>query len=127
MLHLCLILAGFEAYPSISEIAENSLSNMECGLPTQLSFSAREVSDGTFFKAIEDYDSDSKRLLYQLHKWVSRHTLHFKELSLLALDFLWDASIGVTIRFDITLIDLKCNFKHPTQNQLAIIAHIRSP
>ncbi|GLU03700.1 hypothetical protein SLE2022_208860 [Rubroshorea leprosula] len=59
---------GFEAYPSISEIAENSLSNMECGLPRQLSFSAREVSDGTLFKAIEDYDSDSKRLLYQLHK-----------------------------------------------------------
>lgn len=41
---------------------------MECGLPTQLSFSAREISDGTLFKAIEDYESDSKRLLYQLKK-----------------------------------------------------------
>lgn len=43
---------------------------MECRFPTLLSFSAREVSDGTFFKAIEDYDPDSKRALYQLHKWV---------------------------------------------------------
>jgi len=46
------------------------MSSMECGLPTQLSFSAREISDGTFFKAIEDYDPDSKRLLYLLQKLV---------------------------------------------------------
>ncbi|XP_045794128.1 phospholipid--sterol O-acyltransferase isoform X1 [Trifolium pratense] len=59
---------GFEAYPSFSEIPEANLSGMECGLPTQLSFSAREIADGTFFKAIEDYDPDSKRLLYQLEK-----------------------------------------------------------
>uniref|UniRef100_A0A5B6Z9N8 Phospholipid--sterol O-acyltransferase n=1 Tax=Davidia involucrata TaxID=16924 RepID=A0A5B6Z9N8_DAVIN len=59
---------GVDAYPSIVEVAETNMSNMECGLPTQLSFSAREVSDGTFFKAIEDYDPDSKRLLYLLHK-----------------------------------------------------------
>ncbi|XP_017985177.1 PREDICTED: phospholipid--sterol O-acyltransferase isoform X2 [Theobroma cacao] len=59
---------GFDAYPSVSEFAETNLSSMECGLPTQLSFSARDVSDGTFFKAIEDYDSDSKRILYQLKK-----------------------------------------------------------
>ncbi|KAM6565070.1 hypothetical protein CsatB_025068 [Cannabis sativa] len=59
---------GLEAYPSITEIAESNLTSMECGLPTQLSFSAREMSDGTFFKAIEDYDPDSKRLLYQLQK-----------------------------------------------------------
>ena len=51
-------------------MAEANLSSMECALPTQLSFSAREISDGTFFKAIEDYDPDSKRLLYQLEKWV---------------------------------------------------------
>ncbi|XP_056172388.1 phospholipid--sterol O-acyltransferase isoform X3 [Syzygium oleosum] len=59
---------GVDAYPSVSDIADVNLSNMECGLPTQLSFSAREISDGTFFKAIEDYDPDSKRLLHQLQK-----------------------------------------------------------
>lgn len=59
---------GMDAYPSVSEVAQTNLSNMECGLPTQLSFSAREISDGTLFKAIEDYDPDSKRLLYQLQK-----------------------------------------------------------
>lgn len=60
--------AGFNAYPSVTDVAEFNLSSMECGLPTQLSFSAREIADGTFFKAIEDYDPDSKRLLYQLRK-----------------------------------------------------------
>lgn len=65
-----LTFAGFDAYPSITEIAQSNVSNMECGLPTQLSFSAREISDGTFFKAIEDYDPDSKRVLYQLQKYV---------------------------------------------------------
>ena len=60
----------FDAYPSVSEFAQINLTSMECGLPTQLSFSAREIADGTFFKAIEDYDSDSKRILYQLKKWV---------------------------------------------------------
>ncbi|KAM7501492.1 hypothetical protein LguiB_000396 [Lonicera macranthoides] len=59
---------GVDGYPSFLEVAEGNLSSMECGFPTQLSFSAREVSDGTFFKAIENYDPDSKRLLYQLHK-----------------------------------------------------------
>ncbi|XP_031276955.1 phospholipid--sterol O-acyltransferase [Pistacia vera] len=59
---------GFDAYPSISEIADTNLSSMECGLPTQLSFSAREVSDGTLFKSIQDYDPESKRLLYRLEK-----------------------------------------------------------
>ncbi|XP_062148856.1 phospholipid--sterol O-acyltransferase isoform X2 [Alnus glutinosa] len=59
---------GFDAYPSVAEVAETNLSNAECGLPTQLSFSAREIADGTVFKAIEDYDPDSKRLLYQLKK-----------------------------------------------------------
>ncbi|XVF81028.1 hypothetical protein PTKIN_Ptkin15bG0123500 [Pterospermum kingtungense] len=59
---------GFDAYPSVSEFVQTNLSGMECGLPTQLSFSAREISDGTFFKAIEDYDSDSNRILHQLKK-----------------------------------------------------------
>ncbi|CAI0434561.1 unnamed protein product [Linum tenue] len=59
---------GFDAYPSLQEMVETNLSAMECGLPTQLSFSAREVADGTLFRAIEDYDSDTKRLLYQLQK-----------------------------------------------------------
>ena len=62
------IIAGADVYPSIPEVVEGTPSSKECGLPTQLSFSAREVSDGTFFKAIEDYDPDSKRLLYQLKK-----------------------------------------------------------
>ncbi|GKV01779.1 hypothetical protein SLEP1_g14307 [Rubroshorea leprosula] len=92
---------GFEAYPSISEIAENSLSNMECGLPRQLSFSAREVSDGTLFKAIEDYDSDSKRLLYQLHKWVPRHTLSpFQRI------------IIICFRFYVSFLIHHCGFFH---------------
>ncbi|KAK9265856.1 hypothetical protein L1049_027089 [Liquidambar formosana] len=57
---------GVGAYPSVSDVAQMNSSSMECGLPAQLSFSAREISDGTFFKAIEDYDPDSKRLLYLL-------------------------------------------------------------
>lgn len=68
ILHSCFILAGFDAYPSVTEVAQTNFTGMECGLPTQLSFSAREVADGTFFKSIEDYDPDSKRLLYQLQK-----------------------------------------------------------
>ncbi|KAE9621891.1 hypothetical protein Lal_00032827 [Lupinus albus] len=59
---------GFDAYPSFSEVTPANLSSTECGMPTQLSFTAREISDGSFFKAIEDYDPDSKRLLYQLEK-----------------------------------------------------------
>lgn len=61
--------AGYDAYPSLSEVTHENLTSMECGLPTQLSFSARETSDGTFFKAIEDYDPDGKRLSYQLNRW----------------------------------------------------------
>uniref|UniRef100_A0A803LA74 Phospholipid--sterol O-acyltransferase n=1 Tax=Chenopodium quinoa TaxID=63459 RepID=A0A803LA74_CHEQI len=57
---------GSDAHPSVLDVMENT--SMECNLPTQLSFTAREVSDGTFFKAIEDYDPDSKRLLHQLQK-----------------------------------------------------------
>lgn len=65
---ILLPLAGIDAYPTITEVAENLTASMECGKPTLLSFSAREVSDGTFFKAIEEYDPDSKRLTYQLEK-----------------------------------------------------------
>lgn len=67
---LCLphILAGLVSYPSISEESETNLSTVKCGHPSQLSFSAREVSDGAFFKSIEDYDPESKRLLYLLDK-----------------------------------------------------------
>ncbi|KAK4745873.1 hypothetical protein SAY87_012185 [Trapa incisa] len=57
---------GVDAYPSVTDVAEFNMSSMECGLPTQLSFSALEIADGTFFKAVEDYDPDSERLLYQL-------------------------------------------------------------
>uniref|UniRef100_A0A0A9BY72 Phospholipid--sterol O-acyltransferase n=1 Tax=Arundo donax TaxID=35708 RepID=A0A0A9BY72_ARUDO len=60
---------GMEAYPSITDITENITSSMECGKPTLLSFSAREVSDGTLFKTIEDYDPRSKALVYQLEKY----------------------------------------------------------
>ncbi|KMZ69805.1 Phospholipid:diacylglycerol acyltransferase [Zostera marina] len=59
---------GVNSYPSIEDIS-GITSNMECGRPVLLSFSAREVSDGTLFKAIKDYDPDSKRLLYQLQKY----------------------------------------------------------
>ncbi|KAJ8749147.1 hypothetical protein K2173_013754 [Erythroxylum novogranatense] len=59
---------AIDAYPSITEVNRVNVSNIGYGLPLQLSFSADEISDGTFFKAIEDYDSDIKRLLYQLHK-----------------------------------------------------------
>ncbi|KAM7259786.1 hypothetical protein ACFE04_015527 [Oxalis oulophora] len=58
----------YDAYPAGLELIETNLSSMECGLPTQLSFSAHEISDGTFFKALEEFDSDSKRLLHQLQK-----------------------------------------------------------
>lgn len=61
-------LADMGAYPSIMDITENITSSMECGKPTLLSFSAREVSDGTLFKTIEDYDPQSKALVYQLEK-----------------------------------------------------------
>ncbi|CAD6249013.1 unnamed protein product [Miscanthus lutarioriparius] len=57
------------AYPSITDITENITSSMECGKPTVLSFSAREVSDGTLFRTIEDYDPQSKALVYQLEKY----------------------------------------------------------
>ncbi|PAN08890.1 hypothetical protein PAHAL_1G443500 [Panicum hallii] len=56
-------------YPSITDITEDITSSMECGKPTLLSFSAREVSDGTLFKTIEDYDPQSKALVYQLEKY----------------------------------------------------------
>ncbi|KAL3359259.1 hypothetical protein AABB24_016026 [Solanum stoloniferum] len=62
------IRAGNEVYPSVVETAQTNLSGMECGYPTQLSFSAREVSDGTFFKAIKNYDPDSERLFHLLKK-----------------------------------------------------------
>lgn len=61
-------LPGDEAYPSFVGVTQANGSDFECGYPTQLSFSAREVADGTFFKAIADFDPDSKRLLYQLEE-----------------------------------------------------------
>lgn len=57
-------------YPSLAETALANMTSMECGLPTLLSFTARELADGTLFKAIEDYDPDSKRMLHQLKKYV---------------------------------------------------------
>ncbi|KAL6564070.1 hypothetical protein OROHE_005310 [Orobanche hederae] len=62
------IARGDEAYPSFVGAAKANLSDMEYGFPTQLSFSAREVSDGTFFRTIADYDPDSQRVLYQLEE-----------------------------------------------------------
>lgn len=65
-----LIFCSFDAYPSVTETALANMTSMECGLPTLLSFTARELADGTLFKAIEDYDPDSKRILHQLKKYV---------------------------------------------------------
>ncbi|KAK6164428.1 hypothetical protein DH2020_001292 [Rehmannia glutinosa] len=59
---------GDEAYPSFIGAAKVNVSDLEYGFPTQLSFSAREVSDGTFFRTIADYDPDSQRVLYQLEE-----------------------------------------------------------
>lgn len=61
-------MAGDEAYPSLIGAEQVNMSDVEYGFPTPLSFSAREVSDGTFFRAIADYDPDSPRLLYQLEE-----------------------------------------------------------
>ncbi|KAL0865624.1 hypothetical protein Bca101_044742 [Brassica carinata] len=57
---------GLDAYPSVTEAVKANMTNMECGLPTLLSFTARELADGTLFKAIKDYDPDSARMLHQL-------------------------------------------------------------
>ena len=58
---------GAEAFPSIT-VAQKVASGMECDPPSQLAFSARDIADGSFFKAIKEYDPDSKRLLYTLQK-----------------------------------------------------------
>ena len=65
---LFFVLLEDEAYPSYTGAEQANMSVMECGSPTQLSFSARQVSDGTFFRTISDYDPDSHRLLHQLEK-----------------------------------------------------------
>ncbi|KAK6940631.1 Lecithin:cholesterol/phospholipid:diacylglycerol acyltransferase [Dillenia turbinata] len=67
---------GVDAYPSVCEVEQVNMSSMECGLPTLLSFSAREISDGTFFKAIEDFDPDSKRLLHHLQQYLGDPVLN---------------------------------------------------
>ncbi|KAL9168888.1 hypothetical protein ABFS82_04G044400 [Erythranthe guttata] len=59
---------GEETCPSFVGATQVNMSDAEYGFPTLLSFSAREVSDGTFFRAMADYDSDSQRLLYQLEQ-----------------------------------------------------------
>lgn len=64
----CTALAGDEAYPSFIGAAQVNMSDMDYAFPTHLSFSAREVSDGTFFRSISEYDPDSQRLLYQLEE-----------------------------------------------------------
>lgn len=66
--NVCTLLAADEAYPSFIGAAQINLSDMDYAFPTHLSFSAREVSDGTLFKSISEYDSDSQRLLYQLEE-----------------------------------------------------------
>lgn len=64
----CIAFAGDEAYPSFIGAAQVNMSDMDYAFPTHLSFSAREVSDGTFFRSISEYDPDSQRLLYQLEE-----------------------------------------------------------
>lgn len=44
------------------------MSSKECKLSNLLSFSAHDVSNGKFFRAIKDYDPDIGRALYQLNK-----------------------------------------------------------
>lgn len=66
--NICTFVAADEAYPSFVGAAQINLSDMDYAFPTHLSFSAREVSDGTFFKSIFEYDPDSQRLLYQLEE-----------------------------------------------------------
>lgn len=50
--------------------ADGNLSSKECKASNLLSFSAHEVSNGKFFRAIKDYDPDIGRALYQLNKLV---------------------------------------------------------
>ncbi|XP_027775482.1 phospholipid--sterol O-acyltransferase isoform X6 [Solanum pennellii] len=69
---------GNEVYPSVVETPQTNLSGKECGFPTQLSFSAREVSDGTFFKAIKNYDPDSERLFHLLKNYTMFCHLKFR-------------------------------------------------
>lgn len=66
MASFCKCLPAYMSFGS----ADGNLSSNECRLPTLLSFSARDVSNGNFFKAIKDYDPDSERALYQLNKLV---------------------------------------------------------
>ncbi|KAJ3672118.1 hypothetical protein LUZ60_006839 [Juncus effusus] len=69
---------GEKAYPTIEDMASqttqnatssptsSSSRNMECGRPTIMTFSPKEVSDGTLFDAIQEFDPDSRRLIHQL-------------------------------------------------------------
>lgn len=59
-----------EAYPTMlmPEMAQNMTHLMEYEDPILLSFSPKEVSDGTLFKAIEEFEPESRRLIYQLEK-----------------------------------------------------------
>lgn len=53
----------------MAQVAQNMTSLMEQDLdPIVLSFSPKELSDGTMFKAIERFEPESSRLIYQLEK-----------------------------------------------------------
>lgn len=66
-----LSISDIEAYPTMpmAQVAQNMTSLMEQDLdPILLSFSPKELSDGTMFKAIERFEPESSRLIYQLEK-----------------------------------------------------------
>ena len=70
-------------------------TNIDCCQTTQWSFSAREVADGTFFRAIGDHDVDSKQAHYQLEKYVS---LTYSFFLLFLLNGKIHVGIGIKIK-----------------------------
>ncbi|KAJ1692390.1 hypothetical protein LUZ63_009088 [Rhynchospora breviuscula] len=59
------------AYPTMPmpQMAQNMTLPMEYENPVLLSFSPKDVSDGTLFKAIKEFEPESQRLLYQLENY----------------------------------------------------------
>ncbi|XP_051118588.1 phospholipid--sterol O-acyltransferase-like isoform X2 [Andrographis paniculata] len=58
--------AGDDLYNSLMGATKLQMPESDYSFPSLLSFSAREVSDGTFFRTIAKYDPDGPRQLYQL-------------------------------------------------------------
>ncbi|KAJ7292279.1 hypothetical protein O6H91_Y288800 [Diphasiastrum complanatum] len=62
-------LPGSGVYQGFFAEEETPGQSGECSIPIQRSFSAHEVSDGTFFREIGDFEPDSERALHQLNKY----------------------------------------------------------